>query len=424
VETRITDQIESMLRRMSGRLDALLADDGATFSDAQRNAIERAFGEGVHEVIGLVKKGKDVHERFVQSVVLNAVDPIIGLDRDSIIFFWNKGAESTFGYAAEDVIGRSLDMLLPDESYREEQERVNRETEERGFVRNLQTQRKTRGGQVLVVSLSQTLIRESDDVPLGMIAILRDQTQMRRFEQQMLHTEKMALAGQLAAGIAHEIGTPLNIISGIAECMLLDRQPGHPEREDLEIVMAQTERIARMIRELLVFSRPQPMRMEPLSPEAELRRAVSLLKGKLEKSGITVEIHADPDLARVSADANQLQQVFLNLLINACDALAMQAGEKRLVVIAMAQRDAETARNEIVVSFEDNGPGLPPEIADRVFEPFVTSKEAGKGTGLGLAVCRRIMDQHGGRIDASTVPGGGTVFHVRFPVDATGRSDG
>jgi signal transduction histidine kinase len=173
-----------------------------------------------------------------------------------------------------------------------------------------------------------------------------------------------------------------------------------------------------MIRELLLFSRPQPLRMELLSLCDELRRAVALLKGKLDKSAILLELDCAPGLPGVSADANQVQQVFLNLIINACDAMSVQAGPRRLVITARSTPASATGHRGIAISFQDNGPGIPPAIVDRIFDPFVTTKEAGKGTGLGLAVCKRIMDQHRGSIETVVREDGGAVFVLHFTVDS------
>ena len=419
METRITNQLDQYLDRLTQRFEEILGERYTALSDEQQLAVKDVFAEIVHDMVGMMKKGKDVHQNFVQNIVINAIDPIIGVDRSSKIFFWNKGAEQTFGYTKEEVMGLPIEILLPDESYRDELEEIIRETDESGFVRNHQTLRKTRSGEILVVNLSRTLIRDRDGEVLGAIAILRDMTQMRRFEQQMLQTEKVALAGQLAAGIAHEIGTPLNIISGIAECLLLDRGKDHPEREDLEIVISQTERIARLIRELLVFSRPQPLRVEPLRINDELLRATNLLGGKLKKTGIRLELALSASLPPVMADANQLQQIFLNLIVNACDALADREASGLLKIVSRIESSIPN-QGEIIVEFSDNGTGILPSILDTVFEPFVSSKEPGKGTGLGLAVCKRIMEQHRGSIEAFNCAEGGACFRLHFPAEISG----
>jgi signal transduction histidine kinase len=273
----------------------------------------------------------------------------------------------------------------------------------------------TRDKRNVLVSISQTLLRDETDAVLGTIAIIRDMTEMRHLERQIVQNEKLALIGQIAAGIAHEIGTPLNIISGIAEVLLLDRPEEHVEREDLETVIGQTDRIANLIRELLAFARPQPLKRDFVDIAVELRRAAALLRGKAVRLGIEISIRISEGLPLLYADAHNMQQVFLNLLVNAIDALDLtDAGSERAIRI-----EAEAVESELVIRISDTGPGMKPELLARIFEPFVTTKDVGKGTGLGLAVCRRIVEEHGGSIEASSEESRGSVFTIRFTVPGT-----
>ena len=267
-----------------------------------------------------------------------------------------------------------------------------------------------------MVNLSRTLIRDDAGDALGTIIIFHDMTEVKLLEHQVLQSEKLALLGQIAAGIAHEMGTPLNIISGIAEVLLLDRDAAHPEREDLESVIGQTDRIAKLIRELLAFARPQPLHKHAVSLGIEIRRAVLLLHGRFDKQRIAVAVDIPEHLPMLSADANQLQQVLLNLLVNACDALGAQSeeGTGTIAIAVTLERDGEGGP-VLLLRVSDNGPGISPDIAARVFEPFVTTKNIGQGTGLGLAVCKRIVEEHGGVI-ALEGSAAGAAFVLRFPV--------
>jgi PAS domain S-box-containing protein len=418
VETRITIRLDDYLSELDKRLKSALGDRAAELDEEVLQSVHAAFGDAVRDIIAAVKKGKDVHERFVQGAVLDAVDAIIGTDDNSVIFFWNRGAEATFGYTREEALGRGIDLLSPDTKAGQELAALIRKTRDRGFVRDHRTERRTKSGRILRISISQTLISDDTGAPLGMIAILRDMTEIGELENQLLQNEKLAVIGQIAAGIAHEIGTPLNIISGVAECMQLDRPAGHPEREDLETIIGQTDRIANLIRELLVFSRPQPLRVEAISIEDEIRRVTGLLKGKLDKLQAVCEYEFGIGLPPLPIDANQVQQVFLNLLVNSCDAFEEVATDRRLQLRFTARREPNAAlrRDEIVIEVEDNGPGIRPDILGKVFDPFVTTKELGRGTGLGLAVCRRIVGQHHGLIAAENLPGCGTRVTIRLPL--------
>ncbi len=416
MESRVHALMEEHLAAMDRRVAEALKDRGIQ-ADAELIASLRGLvSDAVREAVDTVRKGKTVHERFVQHVVLHAVDAIIGVDRDERIFFWNKGAEQTFGYTQDEVLDRNFDFLIPaGDEHRDELAELHARTWSAGFIRDHHTQRMTRDGRVLMVSLSRTLLRDEQGNALGVIAILRDMTEKRRLERQIAHNEKLALIGQIAAGIAHEIGAPLNIISGIAEMLLMDRPEGDPECEDLQTVIGQTERIARLIRELLAFARPQPLRRDMVDIGAELRRALGLVKGRLSADGIEADIETAPGLPLIEADSHQLQQVFLNLIINAADAISGESGRKesRIAISVTSPEDGV-----LELRFSDSGPGIGPDILPRVFEPFVTSKETGKGTGLGLAVCRRIIEEHQGGITAANGKEGGAVFTIRFPVKA------
>ncbi len=421
METRITNHLDEYFRAIDDKLRVALGEYYHTLPVENREGLRDVFVHAVHDIIAMAKKGKNIHERFVQNVVLNAVDPIVGLDVEQRIFFWNRGAEEVFGYTRERILGRPLTTLLEcDADCTDDLHALDEAFARNGSVRDFHTRALTQDGRIILVSLSRTLLRDEFEQPMGSIAIIRDMTEMKQLERQVAHNEKLALLGQIAAGIAHEIGTPLNIISGIAECFLLDRDETHPEREDLETVISQTDRITKLVRDLLSFARPQPMRAGNIHLSDEISRAVSLLRGRFDKLGIAVTLELD-EVPDVVADPNQLQQVFLNLLVNACDAFSDAGSDavgQRVITITTHVRSGE--RGDMVhIHFVDNGPGMQPELLARVFEPFVTTKEVGRGTGLGLAVCRRIIEDHHGTIEVASAPGQGADFAVRFPVDVT-----
>lgn len=421
MDARIASYLDERFREMDAQLADALGDAYLALDEGRRAALRGVVSSVVGDAIGLVRKGKDIHERVVQQIVLSAMDAIVGVDTTDRIFFWNRGAELLFGWDRAEVLGRPFGFLGPESpEYLEEVAMLRRRTVAEGVVRNHVGKRLSKDGRVLTVNLSRTLIRDDEGKALGTIIIYHDMTEVKLLERQVLQSEKLALLGQIAAGIAHEIGTPLNIISGIAEVLLLDRDAAHPEREDLESVIGQTDRIAKLIRELLAFARPQPLRKDAVSLAVEIRRAVSLLRGRFEKQGIAVEVDVPADLPALSADANQLQQVLLNLLVNACDALSSDARETPPSIAIRAELTApEGEPRAVVLRVSDNGPGVAGDVAARVFEPFVTTKDIGEGTGLGLAVCKRIVEEHGGAI-ALEAGAQGAAFVLRFPVATAG----
>lgn len=229
-------------------------------------------------------------------------------------------------------------------------------------------------------------------------------------EQQLRQAETLAVAGKLASGLAHEVGTPLNIVSGRAEFLLQSLSPGDPRRQDLLGIIGQIDRMSGIIRSLLDMVRPQKPEIRPTGLAAVLERLLPLLQHTARRRGVRLSAAVPSDLPPVLADPNQLQQVLINLLMNALE--ATPAGGRVGISPARGQRDG---RPGVTLSVTDTGPGIPADVLPRVFEPFFTTKPAGQGTGLGLAICRDIIREHGGEILAESSPGTGTTFTVWLP---------
>ncbi|MBI2877541.1 MAG: HAMP domain-containing protein [Candidatus Tectomicrobia bacterium] len=233
-------------------------------------------------------------------------------------------------------------------------------------------------------------------------------------ERQLQHSEKLAAVGRLAAGLAHEIGTPLNVISGRAEYLLADMEEEDPKARSLRTIVVQIERITRIIDRLLGYARAHSPQIVLTSLARVLSSVLALLDHELDRRGIQVELKLPPGLPHLAVDPHMLQQVFINLLLNALD--AMPEGDR--------VRIAAEARNDwMEVSVEDAGCGIPAADIPRIFDPFFTTKKPGKGTGLGLSVISGIIQEHGGRIEVTSQVGVGTTFRIhlpRYPDQASG----
>jgi two-component system, NtrC family, sensor kinase len=247
--------------------------------------------------------------------------------------------------------------------------------------------------------------------------IVREQEERRRMEAGLRNAERLASLGRLAAGLAHEIGSPLNVISGRAETLQRWVPGQEPAQKSLRIIAEQIDRIARIVRGMLDFARGRESRLQPTDITAEIRKVLDLLEYRLDEAGVRVACDLPATLPLVVADGDQLNQVFLNLVTNALDAMP-QGG-----TLTIAVRTDDKAPDGLVISFEDTGTGILPEDIDRIFDPFFTTKEVGHGTGLGLSVSYGIVREHGGSIEAASPPGGGARFTVRLPVAGT-RQEG
>ncbi|MCY1020595.1 ATP-binding protein [Pyxidicoccus sp. MSG2] len=253
---------------------------------------------------------------------------------------------------------------------------------------------------------------EHRDGEVRSLLVLEDLSNVRMLEDQLLRAEKLATVGVLAAGVAHEIGTPLGIIRGHAEYML-QKAGGteHPQGRGLGAIVTQIDRVSRIIRQLLDLSRLQPARARAISLAPVVRGLQELLHVEAERRRVRFEVDVPERLPALAADADQLQQVLLNLTLNACDACSA-GGSVRL----SAGESPEAGVVEIRI--QDDGRGIAPEHLHQVFDPFFTTKKRGQGTGLGLTMVAQIVRNHGGRVEVDSKPGLGTLVMLRWPTAA------
>ena len=233
---------------------------------------------------------------------------------------------------------------------------------------------------------------------------------LKETQAQLVQAAKMSALGQLVSGVAHELNNPLSVIIGYGQ-LLLNRAAPEALRRPVELMVQQGDRMGKIVKNLLYFARQRPPERAPVDLNQVIDQALALRFNQLSLSGVAVEREFAAGLPPVMADAQQLQQVFLNLLLNAEQALAANGRGGRIVFRTSVVQDGRTVRADVV----DNGPGIPPDILPRVFEPFFTTKEVGVGTGLGLSVSYGIAEEHGGRLSVESEPGD-TVFTLELPV--------
>lgn len=236
-------------------------------------------------------------------------------------------------------------------------------------------------------------------------------------EQQLRAAETLAVAGKLASALAHEVGTPLNIVSGRAEFLQMSPRLDEAARRDLGIIVGQIDRISKIIRSLLDNVRPQKLEIQSTHLADVLDRILPLLNHPARRRDVVLVTSVPNDLPAVLADPGQLQQVFINLVLNGLDATS--AGGH---VTISADPVDNGSRRGVAITVSDTGPGIPSELQSKVFEPFFTTKPAGQGTGLGLAICRDIIKAHGGEIKVASAPGSGTTFTMWIPMAPEGTS--
>jgi hypothetical protein len=249
-----------------------------------------------------------------------------------------------------------------------------------------------------------------DNEQIGRLVIFDDVTDRAELERRLVQADKLSSIGLLAAGVAHEVNTPLAVISTYAQ--MLAKQVAGDEHQSriLEKIARQTFRASEIVNSLLNFSRTSTAELTDVQLNRVIQETLSLLEHQLKKAGIEVRVKLDPQLDPVKGNPGKLQQVFLNLFLNARDAM-----EPRGVLEVITRASTREGESGTIVEVIDTGHGIAPEHLSRIYDPFFTTKSAKKGTGLGLSVTYGIIQEHHGAIEAVSRPGEGTCFHLEFP---------
>jgi two-component system, NtrC family, sensor kinase len=367
----------------------------ARVEDAERLAVATLTGQA------------KIREQFIRSVVESLSEGLVVLDLEGRVVAWNRAMEDRHGLTSGEVLGRVFLDIFP--NYRREVVAEPLERLLRGevavFTLDAVVHDTLRRGRV-VQNMKGSLLRQ-DGRPAGAVLLIQDVTERVAFERSVRQSEKLAGLGTLAAGIAHEMNNPIGIISSRIEIMLLDAEsdPLPAEvMEDLRVLHRHAQRVARIAQGLLSFARQAPGegRRTPVDLNTLVEDTLLLVEKQVVKGGIAVKRMLDPGLPQVWGDENALQQVLMNLLTNARDALG--AGGEISIETGIAPGEAEAVR--LVV--RDTGPGIPPDVLPRIFDPFFTTKPS--GTGLGLSVSYGIVRDHKGTLEVESRPGEGTAF--------------
>lgn len=344
---------------------------------------------------------KEFSENIVESINVG----ILAADFEDRVESWNTQIERLTGIPRAEAVGRSLRELFPAELF-EKFEAVRGQT----GVHNVYKfpLRPRRGdGESVTLNLAIAPLVSKDSQQIGRLIIFDDVTDRAELERRLVQADKLSSIGLLAAGVAHEVNTPLAVISTYAQ-MLAKQVSGDDQKSKLlDKIAKQTFRASEIVNSLLNFSRTSPTDFVEVDLNRVIRETLSLIEHQLNKTQIQLKLNLKEDLPAIKGNAGKLQQVFLNLFLNARD--AMPAGG--LLAIRTASEDG-TLR----VSVADTGTGISPENLSRIFDPFFTTKGARKGTGLGLSVSYGIVREHGGSIEAESELGAGARFHLEFPL--------
>ena len=266
------------------------------------------------------------------------------------------------------------------------------------------------GGWRTMLGMASPLL-DAEGKPAGVIISVRDVTMEKKLEQQIIQSERQAAMGQMIGGFAHELNNPLTAILGYAE-LLKESQASESASKQIGDLHKEARRAAEIVQNLQYFARPPAPGKSQVNLNELVQRTVQMQAYPLRKSNITVDFLPEPAIPAIMADPNQLMQVFLNLLLNAEQAIRENRA-KGTIRVRIGRRP-----DSVWVVFQDDGPGIAPENLAHIFDPFFTTKRPGRGTGLGLSICKTVLREHGGNIEAATSPDGGALFTITLPVTA------
>jgi PAS domain S-box-containing protein len=350
----------------------------------------------------------EMNQEYLQNILHSSDSAIMIVDNNEKFISWNKGAERIFGYSEEEMIGKPSSFLLPEgQKYLEELNQIKEKSVHSDQTNYFETERRTKDGRILSVKLSVSKLPSNDVNYIGRSIIIKDFTEFKKLQAQIDQSEKLAVIGQLAAGVAHEIGNPLASISSLVQ-ILQRKSQDHFISEQLVNIKENIDRITRIVRELVDFSRPPSYELEVQDITDIIKTALGIVKYDKRVRKVNFNTDLKPELPKVNVAADQLLQVYINILINAIDAIE---GNGNINI-----RSYHDNKN-IYIEIEDDGCGMELPVIEKIFDPFFTTKEVGKGTGLGLSVSYGIIKRFNGEIKVESKVKKGSKFTILLPLD-------
>jgi PAS domain S-box-containing protein len=396
------------LRRKDGSLIHCL--DSCTGTRDEKGVVVRYQGTLVDITQRLLMERRLHQEQeFARRLIDCFPDAIVVLDRDERYIFVSPRIEELLGFTPLEFLGQPAGEHAEPGYKPRIKESIGALMSGKSSSEELEYRAVHKDGSPRVIRANGAPLLDAGGKIIGVVASIRDVTRSKQVEEQLLQTEKLAVVGQMIAGVAHELNNPLTAILGVSD-LLRERATDAASRHQTELVQQQARRAANIVQSLLTFSRPSAAAQETIQLAELVQRALNLQQGSLRKYKIDVDLRAEPaDLPPVRGDSGQLLQVFLNLIVNAEQAIR-ETRDHGLLRVRLGR-----AGNMLSISFEDDGAGVPRELLPRIFDPFFTTKRPGGGAGLGLTICLAIAKEHGGTIEALNAPGGGAVFRVLLP---------
>ena len=346
-------------------------------------------------------------EQFRQKLLESFPDLILVVDLNERYSFASSRVRDLLGYRPEELVGNKIEDL---QDHSPEFLQLYRDVASgKQLFAASEYGALHRDGSWRTMRASASQLFDTENKLSGVIISVRDITVEKKFEQQIIQSERLAAMGQMIGGFAHELNNPLTAILGMSD-LLKENEKDEARNRQLSILHQQARRATEIVQNLMYFSRPPAPGKSQVDLNELVERTLHLHAYSLRKNNITVDFLKEQRLPQVMGDPHQLMQVFLNLILNAEQAIR-EARDKGTLRIRLGKTD-----RGVSVTFQDDGPGIAADILPNIFDPFYTTKRPGRGTGLGLSICKAVLKEHSGNIEASSAPGGGAVFTVTLPM--------
>ena len=418
MERLVLAELEKQRNELRERLNKNLH---SSITEEEREFIVSSLDRCLMNLVEILRERKSAHDKFFSDIILNSPDAIINYDKEGKIFLWNKGAENIFGYKKEEIQGKDFKTIIPDYLIKNgEIKNLEKEIERIGYVSNYETKRLTKSGDIKNVTLSMFNIKNEKKEVIGKVSIVRDVTNEKNLERELREKENLALIGTVVSSIAHNLSNPLNIISGNADYLLFDRKESDEGYEELNIILQETTRITKSIRQILNFSRPVHLTKEPVNINNLLKNVIDNTKFLKVQEQKEIEYITDfsDDMPDLLIDKDQFSDVISNIINNSIQAIKKNG---TISLKSYCEEHKFSKKEEkcrfAVIEITDTGIGIKPELIDKIFIPFFSTKEYGKGTGLGLAFSERVIKEHKGYIKVNSTPDKSTTFSIFLPIE-------
>jgi PAS domain S-box-containing protein len=350
-------------------------------------------------------------EEFRRRLLESFPDLILVVDLEERYTFVSARSRDLLGYQPQDMLGKKISEL--DDHSPELAALYHEVVSGKQAFASAEYGARHHDGAWRTMRAAGSRLVDAEGKTNGVIISVRDITVERKLEQQVVQSERLAAMGAMIGGVAHELNNPLTSIMGVSE-LLQDTETNEVSRKQLAMLQQQARRAAEIVQNLTYFSRPPAPGKSRINLAEVVERTLNLHAYSLRKNNITVDFLKEAGVPYALGDPHQLMQVFLNLIVNAEQAIR-EARDKGTLRIRLGKGD-----NSVWVSFHDDGPGIPKENLASIFDPFYTTKRPGRGTGLGLSICKSVMKEHNGSVEATNSPEGGSIFTVTLPISAVG----